>query len=608
MEALLAFVLTAGLQGAPTLDIVNQAKAAVQSGSFAELRALFSTSEAMQPLRHVVGPEASLRTISVHGFPAPPGYERFGRTWVVFHRWQRHEHQHDIVVPVISTGDGPRFGEEIPEDLPINYSITEMRCTVDLHPEKPNATFDITITIRRESEGPETVLMRINDSYVVAEAEYRGRALNVFSNEDPEQVRLGDSPALVQAGSILYLANAGEGGDLRLKYETDIQITRQDGIRKDHALFLSYWWPHIGRQPFRSRITLTGPVDWLLMANGDVVNEQQNGERKTVTYRNDVAVSYHHIVGGPYLLAAEIHDRNRTIRAWHVGNVNRERAARDVRSAADSIALFEDLFGKYPYNHYDIVDTLDFYGLECYSFTVLSPPITSWATSHEVGHTWFGGLVPNTYIRSMWNESVTQYVDSVLFKKNSDRTLEQGWNLRGVDVALGELVEPHGQHGIVGYMRGAYVLNMLAQEMGEQAVIKGLRLLVERRTGKASDWSDVALALQDAAVRDLRWFFSQWLWSKQRPSLSFGRAEAALSGGEWLTTVRLVQTGVASPYRLRFDVVLETPKGDQRFPVVMEQMNQAYTFSTAARPSRARTDCFGKSLAEPAPTILVAGG
>jgi hypothetical protein len=608
MQALLALVLTASLQGAATLDIVDQARAAIQNGSFSELRALFATPEAMQPLRHMVGSEASLRTISVHGFPAPPGYERFGRTWLVFHRWQRHEHQHDIVVPVISTGEGPRLGSEIPEDLPVNYSITEMRCSVDLRPEEPKAAFDITVSIRRDGDGPETVLMRINDSYVITAAEYKGQTLNIFSNEDHGQIRLGSAATLVQAGSILYLTNAGEGGDLRIRYETDIQVTRQDGIRKDHALFLSYWWPHIGRQPFKSRITLTGPVDWLLMANGDLVSEQRSGERKSVSYRNDVAVSYHHIVGGPYLLAAELQDRGRVIRAWHVGSVNRERATRDVRSAADSIALFEDLFGKFPYNHYDIVDTPDFYGLECYSFTVLSPPITSWATSHEVGHTWFGGLVPNTYIRSMWNESVTQYVDSILFKKNSDRTLEQGWNSRGVGVALGELIEPHGQNGIVGYMRGAYVLNMLAEEIGEQTVIKGLRLLVERRTGKASDWGDVVSALQEAAGRDLRWFFSQWLWSKQRPSLSIGRAETARAGDEWLTTVRLVQAGVSSPYRLKFDVVLETPDGEKRFPVTMEQMNQSYTFSTSAKPSRARTDSFGKSLAEPAPPILVAGG
>ncbi|MEW5883048.1 MAG: hypothetical protein AB1725_02345, partial [Armatimonadota bacterium] len=348
MQALFALVLTAGLQGAPALDIVNQAQAAVQSGSFAGLRTLFSTTEAMQPLRHMVGTEASLRTISVHGFPAPPGYERFGRTWLVFHRWQRHEHQHDIVVPVISTGDGPRLGTEIPEDLPINYSIAEMRCSVDLRPQEPKAAFDITVTIRRDGDGPETVLMRINDSYVVAEAEYRGQALNVFSNEEPEQVRLGETPALVQAGSILYLTNAGEGGDLRLRYETDIQITRQDGIRKEHALFLSYWWPHIGRQPFKTRITLTGPVDWLLMANGDLVSEQRDGERKTVAYRNDVAVSYHHIVGGPYLLAAETRDRDRVIRAWHIGNINRERATSATVFCWSSIEPVLDIVAEVP--------------------------------------------------------------------------------------------------------------------------------------------------------------------------------------------------------------------------------------------------------------------
>ncbi|GIV01191.1 MAG: hypothetical protein KatS3mg015_0021 [Fimbriimonadales bacterium] len=599
--------LVLGVQS-PALDIVNQARAAAQAGSFAQLQELFADPRYLEPVRHMVGTEAALRQIGIQDFPAPPGYERFGRTWIVFHRWQRHEHQHDIIVPVILTGDGPRLGAEIPEDLPINYEIQHLDVVADLYPDQPKAVFEITAKIRRTSDGPQTVFMRINDSYTISRATYRGESLQLFTNLPSANVKLGEQPALVQAGSVLYLTNAGEGGDLTLAYDTDLAVPRQDGIRKDHALFLSYWWPHIGRQPARSRITVSGPVDWLLMANGDLVEEKQDGDRKTVTWSNPVAVSYHHIVGGPYLLAAEIKDRDRTIRAWHIGSVNRTRAERDVDSAAKAIAFFEDRFGKFPYNHYDIVDTPDFYGLECYSFTVLSPPITSWATSHEVGHTWFGGLVPNTYIRSMWNESVTQYVDSVLFKKNSDRTLEQGWNYRTAQVALGDLVEPHGANGNVGYMRGAYVLNMLAQEIGEESVIRGLRRLVSDRRGKASEWSDVEQALQKEAPSDIRWFFRQWLWSVERPKLSFGRAETRFADGSYVTAVRIVQTEVRSPFRLRFDVVLETPGKEERFPVVMTEMNQTFTFRTDAKPSRAKVDGFGKTLAEPPSPILVMGG
>jgi aminopeptidase N len=592
----------------PGLDFVNQARAAAQAGSFAQLQQLFADPRSIEPLRHMVGAEASLRQIGIHDFPAPPGYERYGKTWVVFHRWQRHEHQHDIVFPIIETGDGPRFGGEIPEDLATNYQIQHLDVRADLFPEKPKADFTIAARIRRTADGPQTVLMRINDSYTIQRATYRGRDVPLFSHLSSSNVKLNDQPALVQAGSVLYLTNAGEGGELTLSYETDLAIPRQDGIRKDHALFLSYWWPHIGRQPSTSRITVSGPQDWLLMANGDLVEEKRDGDRKSVTWSNPVAVSYHHIVGGPYLLAAETKDRGRTIRAWHIGSVNRTRATQDVESAAKAIAFFEDRFGDFPYNHYDIVDTPEFYGLECYSFTVLSPTITSWATSHEVGHTWFGGIVPNTYIRSMWNESVTQYVDSILFKKNSDRTLEQGWNYRTAAVALGELVEPHGANGNVGYMRGAYVLNMLAQEIGEDAVIRGLRRLVTERRGKASEWSDVEQALQKEAPSDIRWFFRQWLWSVERPKLSFSRAETRPSDGTYLTSVRIVQTEVRSPFRLRFDIVLETPGKEERFPVVMSEMNETFSLRTDGKPSRAKVDCFGKSLAEPASPILVMGG
>src|SRR6185503_2640073 len=141
----------------------------------------------------------------------------------------------------------------------------------------------------------------------------------------------------------------------------------------------------------------------------------------------------------------------------------------------------------------------DFYGVECYSFTVLTPRITSWATSHEAGHTYFGGMVPNTYIKSIWNEGLTQYIDSAGFKNNSDRSLDYGYQSRKVKVSLADPFLAHGPNGNIGYMRGAYVFKMLENELGMDMMNQCLRRLILDRQGKSTEWSDIEKSFSTTA-------------------------------------------------------------------------------------------------------------
>lgn len=570
---------------------------AVRTAKFEAINPFFVSPGYANYLREMVGRADNLRRIGVSAFPAPPGLERMGTPWVVFHKYQMLEADHDPVHPFASTGEGPKLGAELPEDLFVPFRIQKLTITARLFPSDSRAQFSTVANIRRTGTGPATVLMRMNSAYVIKDAKFQGNAIKVFDNLPISDVELSKTnPELVRAGSILYLTNAGDGGELLLNYSTTVNEFGGDQIIPEQVLITSYWYPHIGRQPSQTEISVEGPKNWLLLANGDKIDEKISGDRKTVSYKNMVPVCYHHIVGGPYKLAAKVEDRGREIRAWHLGVPDVERAQKDVASARDAVAYFEDRFGKYPYASYDIVDTPGFYGVECYSFTVLTPRISSWATSHEIGHTWFGGLVSNTYIHSIWNESITQYVDSILLKRNSDKTLERGYEFRKQSVSLTQSFTAHGPFGNVGYFRGAYTMKMLENEIGEKSMIECLKSLIDTNRGKTIEWSDVESSFKKK--QDLGWFFDQWVRNSVFPTVSVEMQfvePGPLSG--FNTSIRFVQTGTSQPYRLRFEVILTTPDGNIAFPTYMTLASEQFNFMSPEKPTKVSVNPIGWTLA-----------
>jgi aminopeptidase N len=592
------------------MALLERARTAVRDGRYDSLERLFSQERYAGSIREIARDGRALRALEVSAFPAPKGLEKFGDYWVIFHKYQGIQAGHDRIHPMVRTGDGLALGAEIPEDIATPYEITHHDFKVKLNPTVPNAEFVVTSTLKR-SVGQGSVLLRMNDLYEITGAKYNGEAIKTYVNSALDQIALTDQqPELVRAGGAIVLTNAGSGGNLELSYRGQMDIAGADETTATSMLFTAGWYPHIGRGTATATSQVTGPKDWLIMAVGNITGEAVVGDEKTVTFNNPVAVAFYHLVGGPYRLAAETEDRGRKFRAWHLTKGNTERAKGDVESARNAVAFFEDRYGKFPYDHYDVIDTPDFYGIEAYSFTLLSPSITSWATSHEIGHTWFGGMVPNTYIKSIWNESLTQYIDSSVLKKNSDRSLNNGYASRTMPAALADAFLPHGPYGNVGYYRGAYVMKMLENQIGEAEMTKALRDLVKNRTGKKTEWSDIAASFRASTRQDLDWFFEQWVFGKQFPALAITRAfaEAGPRGG-FVTTVDIAQSGTPKPFRQKVGVVLSGRSGEKVHVVEISKATTTFYLESDARTTRVSLDPFGYTLASvpPAKPIDEAG-
>lgn len=604
--------------GATPEIFLRQIRDTIGGGVPSRIESLFARREDSEYLFQAARRRGGWSRFRVAMIPAPPGIRSDGPYWAVIHTRQDIQEDRDTVFAVIRTGDGWRLGREVAEYEP-SLSLRPIRhaqANVRLVPSANQVQVRVRLRLHpfeADGESPRSELrfpvFRLGDPYRVLAAEADGRRLRVVQADDRSIPRpaLGD---LVRAGSLIVLWDIDSPDTFDLAYEAVLRSSNGDRV-DDRAAYVTAWWvPAVARLPHTWSVAVTGPEAWTMVSEG--VPAEPSGLRlpalegapdlspqageKQVGFVCDLPISYPKVVGGPYVLAAEIREGGRVYRSFQFEPVEPDRARRDVERIRDSVRFFEDRFGPWPFPGYDVFDADTFYGIESYSYALLQRHLTSRFVSHEVGHTYFGGIVPCTYTRDSWNEGVTQYADSVLLDGNRDRTLQAGLASMRHNVPLSRINVPHSFDGAT-YTRGAYVMRMLEREVGLDAVLAGLRSMVADRKGKDTVWADLRPYFEASSGRELGWFWRQWVDGAQFPELRIVRAEAIVREGRHRTFVTVRQSGTDFPYRLRFLVEVRRGANAERREVVLEGPQDAFAIDTDWLPAEASIEVFELTLA-----------
>lgn len=595
MTSLLAFALLSR-QGTPE-DLLERMQQVVRSGDARRAEQLFSVKSDAKYLLEMAERSGGIHGFEVAVFQAPPGWESTGRFWAIFHRAQEVESDHDVIYPVVQTPRGARLGAEIPE---WNAGGRATRAGIDARIHATEGSVDVSTGIEYTGAKPgRAMLFRLADRYRVLDVqENGGDAVSV--PEADESHPITGAGKVVRVGGLLAVVPDTASGTLQFRYSGTIgehegELEDGDQISEERAYITGFWVPSLGRLPFKTQITIAGPKDWVIRSEGEQF-PVDFGPRdvQTVGYRCEVPISFPKIVGGRYELAAEGQAGGHTLRSYQFAPVDKQRAAKDVEWMQKAMAFYEANLGPFPFKDYECFDGKGYYGIESYSYTLLAPRITTWAVSHEMGHTYFGGLVPCPYVRDTWNEGLTQYVDTVLFHE-SDEEAKKSFEQIGIRKALSDIPIAWENDGLT-YHRGAYAMQMLDAEIGHPAVMKGLRALIADRVGKDTVWDDLRPYFERASGRNLKWFWSQWIHGSEFPTLKIISATAKPQAGKWVTTLDVRQSGTPTPFRLRCGVKV----GDRERVVRIGTAKATVRVVTDARPTSA-------SL-EPSPYTLVRAG
>lgn len=509
---------------------------------------------------------------------APAG----GQSYVVFTSPQTCEDYGDLV---FTWSDG-KLARYIPEGDVMGVKAVHEDLDLRFEPAKKTTHIVADVKVARAPSAGPSFFLRISPNYRV-ESVYRE----------------GQKIPFAQAGGIVALPTPKETeATFTVAYDAVVDQRGFAGaIREDEALLTNdYFWLHTGRLPLTHTTTAHVPLDWEVMAMGEPVSTKSNSLLKTVKTRMDVAVSYLSFSAGKYKVAKKVVDGIEFFVA------STKMTDEEMRLQVDLMPqIVKDLsrYGRYPFTRWGAVDSELYVGgaLEAYSFATYGHGWLPDEDRHEPSHTWFGGLLSNTYLKSFWNESFADYagprsarLSSVGNAADRDRAFlshpspGRMWG-EGTCRDSGAYSGPLGSE--LGYGKGGYVLQQLELEMGPEAMDSALaHWVADRRNGEPSEWEDFEKSVGD----NYKWFFDQWLGRPGWPDVAFSNAR--YSDGR----VSLDYAFTGQPYRMTLEVWVEDAKGGKLDKLVVggdgRETKGTVHLPSAAKPTLVVVDPFRRTL------------
>lgn len=427
------------------------------------------------------------------------------------------------------------------------------------------------------TRGAGSFVMRMSPVYrVSAIADERGRAV-----------------PFAQAGGIVLLKKGAKALTVRYGGVVDLPLYAGSISEKEATLVNDYWYPMIARHPAPYEITVHGPKAWTVVGQGTRLSEVIGPSERTTRFRMDLPVVYYSVSAGPYRTVREtIHGRTYTVWSPRLGE---DRMRAQAESYAPIVEFYDRSFGPSPFQGYGALDSPSYGGgaLEAYSYATYGG---LWGEDpHEPSHTWWGGLINNTYLDSFWNESFAVFSEGLFRRGVPIGNVAE----RRLAFASGGSADPSFKEASVetagadrgpiasslGYGKGAKVLGMLEQWLGTDLVVGCMKEWVATHAkGEPGDWPEFErIVARRAPGKDVDGFFADWL---RRPGYADFDATTVWKGGR----LRIDLRWNGPRFRMPLAVMIRTGGKDRFTTVWLDGTDKPIVLPVATRPGLVSLD------------------
>jgi aminopeptidase N len=334
------------------------------------------------------------------------------------------------------------------------------------------------------------------------------------------------------------------------KGEREIEVryhgTPRRGIRffpdrqQVHTIFsTSQWMVCIDDPADKATVTmkLVLPATLIGVSNGDLVSQRELPDNKRLSEWRQKTPIPTYIFGfavGPFRVVKQ---RHKNVELQYLAtNYSEAEVRRIFRDTPDMLDFFEDRAGvKYADRTYTQVLAAGGVEQEMSSFTALKEAYGKellaneqdvWLGAHEFAHQWWGNMVTCRDWNHFWlNEGIATFIAAAYMEHRfgraiylreieTYRTNYEKVKAAGKDKSLvfPDWLHPTSEDRTLVYDKGAYVLHLLREEMGERDFWKGLQLFTRRHFGKSVVTTDFVAAMEEAHRKSLKQFFAKWVY------------------------------------------------------------------------------------------------
>ncbi len=368
-------------------------------------------------------------------------------------------------------------------------------------------------------------------------------------------IGLGDSILKVHLNEKLDM---GEQVEINLEYQVKIPPSTGRFGYGENTVNIGNWYPIISvldnqgwnlepyysiGDPFYSdigdyRVELSLPGEYIVASTGDVIKKEDIEGRVLWTIEGKQVRDFAMVISDKYKILSQEVDGVK-IYSYYINDLFGEIS---LEAAKDSIKIFSELFGKYPYKQFSVVAT-DYFvgGMEYPNLVYIDNSLycdedremLEYVIAHEAAHQWWYGIVGNDQVDEPWlDEALTEYSTMLYYEMKYGEEfkeqvyknmIEKYYNAyinsnpsanKKVYRSVKEFKDPL-EYQVMVYYKGAMFISELREELGDEAFFKCMKVYFDKYKYKNATTKDFLQVFEKITNRDLKNLFEKSLGYKK---------------------------------------------------------------------------------------------
>jgi aminopeptidase N len=361
---------------------------------------------------------------------------------------------------------------------------------------------------------------------------------------------------------------------------------------------------------------VVAPSHYQVISNGIQVEESSRpNNQKETHWKEDVPLPTKvMVIGAADFAVQRVGEINCIpVYSW-VFPENRNEGFYDYAEAKDILSFFINYIGPYPYKKLaNVQSKTRFGGMEnagaifYFENSVTGNREQETLLAHEIVHQWFGDMATEKSFAHLWlSEGFATYLthlyveakygtDSLNKRMRSEREEIIVFTKTSHKPVIDSVSSYMQLLNTNSYQKGGWVLHMLRQQLGDSVFRKSIRKYYETYAGKNADTRDLQKIFESVSGKDLKQFFTQWLYTPENPSLKITWKNLPKEK-KVAITVEQMQTKI---FEFPLDVYLVSGlKKNKREKISVTKKSETFYFSVSSNINQIDTDYNTSLLSE----------
>lgn len=298
--------------------------------------------------------------------------------------------------------------------------------------------------------------------------------------------------------------------------------------------YYDYEYNNIG-DPFYSEVAdysakITIDQDYLVAPTGTITNEEVSKGMITYTVDGENRRDFGFVASDDFeVVTQNVNGVQVNSYSFSGDYINKEA----LQAGVDSIEVFSDVFGQYPYKTFNVVETNFFIGGMEYPglvligdalYTPYNEEIMKMIVAHEAAHQWWYAMVGNDQIAEPWldealatfservyyehvypnnyEDMIYNYVDSYYMNKNQNAIKET--------TRIDKHTQEYGdEYSLVVYGMGNWMIDDLREMLGEEVFYAALKKYLKDNMFQVATRDDLEQAIEEVWGQDITSWFDE---------------------------------------------------------------------------------------------------